>query len=336
MNRDSIKKKFVFVRNRCERIGRIVKYLISGKAELTILDFMKMYDKFPIFWEEVVLAYQTVISNDSSNIDKACDGDDRVVINKNGNIISGKAYLANSIFREERFVLVEKVNGKKEDLLQGQRKDAPNFINLQKEVQGKLLAIRYKEENKIFGNECFYQSLEKYKIQGKRNTEHRVEIYGLKEILTKDMSVMDIGCNCGFFDLTIAPMVKSVLGLEYDGDYLTYAEEYRELLGIENVSFVCGDFKQFHTDKKVNMIFSFAVHKWIGMPLREYFSKLHEMLENYGQILFETHGIHSYDKGIEEKIGGYIEGLFTIEKEGMANDGWKGDRKFYILKKVEN
>lgn len=336
MNRDSIKKKFMIVRNRCERIGRIVKYSLRGEAELSILDFIKKYEKFPIFLEEIALAYQTVISNDGNNVDKAGGDVNKIAINKKGNIILGKAYLANSIYREERFVLVERVNEKVSVIPQGQRKDIQNLSNLQKEVQGKLLAIRYKEESKVFGNECFYQSLEKYKIQGKRNTTHRIEIYGLKEILTKDMSVMDIGCNCGFFDLTIAPMVKSVLGLEYDGDYLTYAEEYRKLLDIENVSFVCGDFKQFNTDKKVNMIFSFAVHKWIGLPLREYFLKLHGLLENNGQILFETHGLHSYDKGIEEKIGGYIDGLFKIEKEGMANDGWKGDRKFYIMKKVNN
>ena len=186
------------------------------------------------------------------------------------------------------------------------------------------------------GKPRFYQSYRAMDIAGARPTDFRIAEYGLEEFLSPDKDVLDVGCNCGFFSLTISSMVNSITGLEYDSYYLKYGRKVAEFMTITNVNFISGDFKEYHTDKKFDLIFSFAVHHWIGLPLREYLTRLHKLLKQNGVVLFESHTLNGYDKDIEDYFSDAIQGLFTPIKEGIIEDGFKNSyspRKFWYLLK---
>lgn len=201
-------------------------------------------------------------------------------------------------------------------------------------LKGNLLRLKLKEKHVFGGEGQFYQSYEPLGIPGSRNTTFRIETYELEKYLNKDMDVLNIGCNCGFIDCTIASKVRSITGIEYDAYYVDFANELKEIENIENVTFMAGDFNTIQLNKKFDMICSFAVHKWIGLPLGEYFSRLYKLLKDNGIVLFETHGIDTYDKGIENLLDDAIHGKFEIIHSGDINDSFKHPRKFYYFKKV--
>lgn len=60
----------------------------------------------------------------------------------------------------------------------------------------------------------FYQSPEELGIEGQRNTLSRFEKYGLSTILKPSYKVLDIGCNTGFFAITVSRYVKLVDGID--------------------------------------------------------------------------------------------------------------------------
>lgn len=204
-------------------------------------------------------------------------------------------------------------------------------------LKGNLLRLKLKEKHVFGGEGQFYQSYEPLGIPGSRDTTYRIETYELDKYLNKDMDVLNIGCNCGFIDCTIASKVKSITGIEYDSYYVDFANELKEIEDIKNVTFMAGDFNTIRLNKKFDMICSFAVHKWIGLPLEEYFSRLYKLLNDRGIILFETHGIDTYDKGLEDLLEKAICGKFEIIYSGDICDNFKHHpRKFYYLKKCIN
>ena len=57
-----------------------------------------------------------------------------------------------------------------------------------------------------------------------------------------DMTVLDIGCGSGVYGFAIAPRVRSVIGVDVSPKMIEAAERRAVVEGIDNVSFVTGDF----------------------------------------------------------------------------------------------
>lgn len=203
-----------------------------------------------------------------------------------------------------------------------------------KYLKANMLRLKLKEKHVFGGAGRFYQSYEPLGIPGSRDTAFRIKTYQLDNYLNKNMDVLNIGCNCGFIDCTIAGQVKSITGIEYDAYFLQFANELKEIEGIQNITFMAGDFKTINLQRKFDMICSFAVHKWIGLPLEEYFSRLYNMLNERGIVLFETHGIDTYDKDIEGVLESVIQDKFEVISSGDIDDGFKRPRKFYYFRKM--
>ena len=163
-----------------------------------------------------------------------------------------------------------------------------NKSNLQQSIQ-KYAAEDWGQDaaNEIY----FYQSLPVLGIKGARPSDIRTEVYRLYEFLDKSKNVLDIGCNVGFLDMTIAEHVNSVTGLEYNPVFVDIANNTAKILGIDNVSFVQGDFKLWckENTRTYDAVFSFAVHYWIGLPPEEYAAILSKLLVPGGYLVFESH-----------------------------------------------
>ena len=140
----------------------------------------------------------------------------------------------------------------------------------------------------------FYQSFPMLNIKGLCPTDLRLRTYGLYDILDKSMDALDIGCNAGFFDMTIAEHVKSITGIEYDKDFADIAKGTAKILGLTNVTFINTDANEWlahNMNNRYSLILSFAVHGWMKVKAEDYAQIMTELLLPGGYLVFESHGI---------------------------------------------
>lgn len=196
------------------------------------------------------------------------------------------------------------------------------------------LIHKYKKYSQAFGGEKFYQSLPKLDIIGERPTDERLITYDIDKYITKESSILDIGANCGFIDLTLAEKVNEIVGIEYNEKLVEIAKDTAKLLNIDNVQFINADYNEWqkHNTKKFDIILAFAVHIWLNIEPDEFANQIYKLLNDNGYFIFESQTYQSdilYDKFCEEFIN---IGLKELNKEFMKDDG-KTLRKFSIFKK---
>lgn len=188
-----------------------------------------------------------------------------------------------------------------------------------------------------FGSSLFYQSFETIGLKGRRPTLYRLEKYGIENFLNQKCEVLDIGCNAGFLDMTIAPFVNHVLGIEYDCTLVKIANYVKEYLHMDNCEFLSGDFVEWQgTNKqKFDVIFSFAVHHWLNMDFKQYVKILSGMLKENGYICFESLGGDTYnsDEKYTHCIEAMIENGFLLLSEGCIMDDGVMMRRYAVLER---
>lgn len=208
-------------------------------------------------------------------------------------------------------------------------------------LKNELMKILGKKQQ--FGRGAFYQSLPVLNFEGQRDTNARIKLYGLNEILSSDKDILDIGSNCGFFDLQIAPQVKQIDGVEYNPELVKMAERTREFLKYDNVSFTCADFKKFSTNKIYDLVFTFAVHFWIGLPPKEFAKKISSLIRTGGKLIFETHDMPFEDAHQDMRYNLFCEefeklGFTKIREADFQDFGLKDtdriiERKYILYQK---
>lgn len=203
-------------------------------------------------------------------------------------------------------------------------------------IQNQILDI-LKEGTPDFGGVMPYQSLELIGLKGVRSTEHRIQEYGLREVLRVDDDVLDIGCNSGFFDISIANLVHSVTGIEYDHNLVRIAELVKNYLKISNCDFYNMDFNDWYKDVTAtyNVIFSFAIHHWLNIAPRKYVAILNRLLRKDGYICFESH-IFGKDPEFDECYEEFQRlGYRTISIKNINDNGLQ-ERQYILLQKVND
>ena len=201
-----------------------------------------------------------------------------------------------------------------------------------------LLLTRLLGRNQDYGQGTFYQSSSALKLQGQRPTDYRIKKYELEKYLSGgDKTVLDIGCNVGFLDIDIAQWAKHIKGVEYNKRLVLIAKIASRYLHLRNVEFVCGDFNNWSQKDKdcYDIIFSFAVHRWINMPSQEYSKVLTEKLNRGGYIIFESQNVNMDKELFMEYLEAFREcGLDVIKEDTIKDDG-RIERMFVVLKKTD-
>lgn len=210
------------------------------------------------------------------------------------------------------------------------------MVSKNKDIQKQILDI-LKEGSPDFGVMMPYQSLELIGLKGLRPTEDRIREYGLREILKDDDDVLDIGCNSGFFDLSIANLVHSVTGIEYDNSLVRIAELVKKYLEIPNCTFYNDDFNNWYKNKETtyDVIFSFAIHHWLNILPQRYVEILNSLLNKDGYICFEAHNYGS-DAEFDECYKWFQHlGYRTIFNKKINDTGFD-ERQYILLQKVND
>lgn len=191
----------------------------------------------------------------------------------------------------------------------------------------------YFNKKQTFGRGNYYQSSELLNISGQRPTAFRFKTYHLEEYLSNNDSVLDIGCNSGFFSLHLSEYVNEIEGFDNNPTLIAVANKARDFLKKDNANFFVDNFSSFTPSKKYDVVMSFAIHLWIKMPFKEYANKIMSMVKNNGTIIIESHDYLTEDSDWKEKMDIFIKEGFTEVYSDEIKDDKKVHRIFSILKR---
>jgi SAM-dependent methyltransferase len=185
----------------------------------------------------------------------------------------------------------------------------------------------------------FYQGLDEIEIKGSRSSEKRFEEYNIEKYLSKDKAILDIGSNCGFFSIFISRFVKNVVGVEINPYLVSIASDTQKYLNITNAAFLSSSFEEFQTNKKFDIICSFANDSTIDdntkFSFKEYIKKIKSLLTSDGLLIFESQAIDSMiEEQFSEKFS-YLEKTFLVLEKKKINSEYPKNvplRDFLILK----
>jgi len=186
----------------------------------------------------------------------------------------------------------------------------------------------------------FYQGFDEIGVDGCRSTEGRFNEYNILRYLSKEKNALDVGSNCGFFTLYTSRFLKSIEGVEIN-PYLVRISNYaKEYLDIKNSEFHNLSFESFKSEKKYDVIFSFANDETIDGNTKfnfcEYIMKISSLLKNGGLLIFESQAIDAVvTKKFEPKLKVLNEN-FTIIEDRMVKSEYPikvPERRFLIFRK---
>ena len=212
---------------------------------------------------------------------------------------------------------------------------------LHKKLEGHLNQQSENWDSFIYAQEKgFYQGFDAIQIDGCRSTEKRFEEYNIQKYLSKNKSALDIGSNCGFFSLYVSKFLESITGIEINPYLTSIASDTQEFLEIDNANFVSSKFEKFSTDKKFDIIFSFANDSTIDsntdFNFEEYITKIIHLLSDNGLLIFESQAIDiMIPQKFEPKMKIIKEFFNILENRNVKSEYPLNvpERLFLILKK---
>lgn len=195
----------------------------------------------------------------------------------------------------------------------------------------------FSQNNQQFGSShAFYQAHEAWGLPGQRPTLARIKEYSLTKWIQPHHEILDIGCNIGCFGIEAARTASHYTGFDINPDLIEIAKTLAENKHSKNCTFLTTDFHRFiqSNEKKYDFIFSFAVHGWIGLPMKNYVDILKSILKPDGFVLIESHDVINDDdlQKFFQQMRFFIEGNFSIVDQGMLKDDNKRRRSFFIFR----
>lgn len=186
-----------------------------------------------------------------------------------------------------------------------------------------------------FGEGNFYQSYDRMGIIGQRPTRERIKKYRILNFAERQDRVLDIGCNCGFFDLQLAEHVNQIVGIDINKTLIEIAQKTKKIVNDQKCFFLAGDFKTFKSEDKFHIIMAYAVIYWIHMGMEQFVDKIDGLLEHGGYLVLESHSVYS-----EVRLNVYREYVrcfcrqgYSLWSDGLIKDDGKIEREFCILRK---
>lgn len=163
------------------------------------------------------------------------------------------------------------------------------------------------------------------------DSKGRFECSGLSTYNLEGKSVLDIGCNAGYFLFNlINKNPKSLVGIELGEKFVLILNELnKEIYKSDKVSVILGDFFNHEFNQHFDLIICFSTFHYFS-DKQLFFDKSYTLLNDKGTLLLE---IEEYPKG-SLNIQSYIDNKFTIVDCYKSVKQIKYERWFYELRKI--
>lgn len=182
-----------------------------------------------------------------------------------------------------------------------------------------------------------YQGFETLKMAGSRPTMHRLQIYGLEKDLPKNARALDIGCNHGFLLVGLAPQLSAGMGFDISQSCVDVGNAVAKHMGYEHIQLSSQPFDEFVCKEKFDLVIACAVHRWIGVPLKEFGQKLLSYCKRGGIVLLESQGMRStWQKEVDfdAKAATIAQVGFEVIRKGSLCDDGINYREFWVLRRT--
>lgn len=148
----------------------------------------------------------------------------------------------------------------------------------------------------------------------------------LSEILSKDMTLLDLGCSTGYFTIMNAKKAKKAIGIDISEEYLKYARKNAETYDAPNCTFLRSDIDSLELEDKVDIILFTQVLEHIEDDLST-LSKLKSLADT---LLITVPGMMPFAEKVRKSIwpetdpSGHYRN-YTVEsfREIIERSGWK-------------
>ena len=188
-----------------------------------------------------------------------------------------------------------------------------------------------------YGSGYFYQSYESLGIFGIRSTEDRINFLKLHKY-TDNKNILDIGSNSGFLSLSLSKNANNIIGIEPNDFLNQQANLVKNFLRVDNVKFITTKFENFSSESKFDIVLSFANHSTYDgeteYNLQEYFSKVKDLLDSDGTMIFESHhpNIEKEFSMVQNEIEKYFD---IVEKKVYKSENFYDSGRIWIIAKVK-
>lgn len=208
------------------------------------------------------------------------------------------------------------------------------LLKLHKLLNEILLESEINWKSYDYGEGYFYQGLNSICVTGFRDTDERVQMMDLKNVL-KGKSVLEIGCNTGFLNVLIADVAKSIVAFDINPYCVEIGKVTAKHFGYDNIDFFTSTFEDYDREDKFDVVLSFANHstydKNTKHTLKEFFDKCNALLSPGGMLLFESQPPEHEGEGLKEVVS-LIGEIFEIKEQKILQYGKFLDRnRTYIV-----
>lgn len=208
---------------------------------------------------------------------------------------------------------------------------------------GELLTLHHRlrelsvESTQSYGCYGFYQGFERLLLPGQRPVDERLDSYALTNLLNPDMAALDIGCNCGFLSLCIAPHVAEICGIEIDPRMVEVATVTARYLGLDNTRFVVGNFEDFldenvSAEPRFDLVIATAVHMHVRLQIDEFGRAISGLLRQHGLVLLESQDMRTVDWNFPDKVERFAGSEFEEISRGTTMDENNTPRLHVVLR----
>lgn len=137
-----------------------------------------------------------------------------------------------------------------------------------------------------------------------RSIPDRIKEYGIDKVVTKESTVLDLGCNRGYFGILLSPYIKSYLGIDISANELQFGIDLKRANGSHNLvyrneSYSVTNYGTF------DIIICTAFHIYTSVPMESFALQLVDMLKPKGRLFLEGHpsGYHLPHNELKEPSG---------------------------------
>lgn len=154
-----------------------------------------------------------------------------------------------------------------------------------------------------------YQTLEKGTEgepgKANRSIPDRIIEYGIDKVVTKESTVLDLGCNRGYFGICLSPYIGHYTGVESSLTELQYGANERAAKGYHNINFYNAEYNPIVIYGAFDIIICTAFHIYCGVSMDNFGSHLIAMLKPGGHLFLEGHpkGYHLPHNELKEPEG---------------------------------